>query len=197
MNYISSFFALMLTAVFSENIVFSRGLGSSWAIYLIKNPKDLFKCTGIMAASTAICAAMGYPLRNLLYGNEYSYVLVPMMYIGCMAVAYVFVYFIMQKVFPSQFMVLENKLGGTVFNCAVLGSLLIPASQRLSFVSSMGYAIGSSIGFLIAVVITGYGIERLKLKNVPEPFKGLPITLIYLGLLSLAFYGLIGHQLPT
>ena len=49
----------------------------------------------------------------------------------------------------------------------------------------------------LAVIIVGYGLTRLEYCRVPKIFRGVPIALIYLGLLSLAFYGLIGHQLPT
>ena len=54
-----------------------------------------------------------------------------------------------------------------------------------------------SFGFGFAAIMVGYGISRLEYCHVPKVFKGVPIALIYLGLLSLAFYGLVGHQLPT
>ena len=54
-----------------------------------------------------------------------------------------------------------------------------------------------SLGFGLAVIIVGYGLTRLEYCRVPKIFRGVPIALIYLGLLSLAFYGLVGHQLPT
>lgn len=187
----------MLIALFTENIVFSRALGSSWVLYLTKNPKDLWHCTWILTLISVVSAAAGYPLRNLIIQSEHAYVLVPMSYIGCMAFFYIIVFFSLKAASPGLFERIEGKLGGAVFNCAVLGSLLIPASQRLDLFSSLGYAVGSSIGFTLAAVITGYGMERLSLRHIPKAFRGLPIALIYMGLLSLAFYGLIGHQLPT
>ena len=88
-------------------------------------------------------------------------------------------------------------LGAAVFNCATLGSLLIPSSERLDLIGTIGYGIGMSLGFGFAVIMVSYGLTRLEYCRVPKIFRGIPIALIYLGLLSLAFYGLVGHQLPT
>ena len=53
------------------------------------------------------------------------------------------------------------------------------------------------LGNLLAMVLVREGELRLEMCNVPRAFRGLPVTLIYIGLISLAFYGLVGHQLPT
>lgn len=197
MSYIAQFFTMMLTALFVENIIFTRALGTSWLLYLIKKPEELFRCTALLTLVTTLSGAVGYPLRELAEQSEHAYILVPMCYILCMAAVYVGVYFFIKKVMPQTFEKAEFNLGAAVFNCGVLGSLLVPYIERLDFISTIGYGLGMSLGFALAVVVVGFGIERLKLCNVPEVFKGLPVTLIYLGLLSLAFYGLVGHQLPT
>ncbi len=197
MTYIAQFFAMMLMALFIENIIFTRALGTSWLLYLIKKPNELFRCTVLLTVITTLSGAVGYPLRGLVEQSEHSYILVPMMYILCIAVVYIGVYFFIKHVMPETFVNAEFNLGAAAFNCAVLGSLLVPSVGRMDFVSTVGYGLGMSLGFALAVIITGFGIERLQLCKVPKIFRGLPITLIYLGLLSLAFYGLVGHQLPT
>lgn len=197
MSYIAQFFTMMLTALFVENIIFTRALGTSWLLYLIKKPEELFRCTALLTVVTTLSGALGYPLRGLAEQSGHAYILVPMCYILCMTAVYVGVYFFIKKVMPQTFEKAEFNLGAAVFNCGVLGSLLVPYIERLDFISTIGYGLGMSLGFALAVVVVGFGIERLKLCNVPEVFKGLPVTLIYLGLLSLAFYGLVGHQLPT
>ncbi len=197
MEYVAQFFIMMLTAVFIENIIFTRAFGTSRLIYLLKSPKRLLSCTAILMVVVTLAGAIGYPLRGPAYSNEYSYILIPMLYIGCIAIVYIAVYFFTKKLMPSLFENIEKDLGPAAFNCAVLGSLLIPSSQRLDFISTIGYGLGMSLGFGLAVVIIGFGMKRLEFCHVPKAFRGLPILLIYLGLLSLAFYGLVGHQLPT
>ncbi|MBR3952655.1 MAG: hypothetical protein IKJ82_03460 [Oscillospiraceae bacterium] len=197
MTYIAQFFSMMLTALFIENIIFTRAVGTSWLFYLVKRPKEIIRYTLVLAAVVTLSGAIGYPVRGLIHDTQYRHVLVPVMYIGILALVYIGVYFFVKKVLPGQFEHFGMNLGVGVFNCAALGSLLIPAGARLDLISTIGYGIGMSFGFGFAVVIMGYGLTRLEYCHVPKAFRGVPIALIYLGLLSLAFYGLVGHQLPT
>lgn len=197
MNYIFQFLTMMLTAVFIENIIFTRALGTSWMFYLAKRPKEIARYTLLLMAVITLSGVIGYPIRGLIYDSEYRHIVIPMMYIGVMAVVYIGVYFLIKKFLPGEFEHFGMNLGAAVFNCAALGGILIPSGERLDFISTIGYGIGMSLGFGFAVVIVGYGLSRIEYCRVPKPFKGVPIALIYLGLLSLAFYGLVGHQLPT
>ena len=197
MSFIFQFLTMMLTALFVENIIFTRALGTSWLFYLIKNPKEILKYTLLLTGVTTLSGIIGYPLRGLLHSHEMSHVLVPIMFIAITAAVYLAAYFVIIKFFPEKFENPGLNLGTAVFNCAALGTLLVPANIRLDLISTVGYGIGMSLGFGFAAVIVGYGLTRLEYCRVPKIFRGVPIALIYLGLLSLAFYGLVGHQLPT
>jgi electron transport complex protein RnfA len=197
MSYIVQFLTMMLTALFVENIIFTRALGTSWLFYLTRNPKEILKYTLLLTGVTTLSGIIGYPLRGLLHSHEMSHVLVPIMFIAITAAVYLAVYFVIIKFFPEKFENPGLNLGTAVFNCAALGTLLVPANIRLDLISTVGYGIGMSLGFGFAAVIVGYGLTRLEYCRVPKIFRGVPIALIYLGLLSLAFYGLVGHQLPT
>lgn len=197
MSYIVQFLTMMLTALFVENIIFTRALGTSWLFYLTRNPKEILKYTLLLTGVTTLSGIIGYPLRGLLHSHEMSHVLVPIMFIAITAAVYLAAYFVIIKFFPEKFENPGLNLGTAVFNCAALGTLLVPANIRLDLISTVGYGIGMSLGFGLAAVIVGYGLTRLEYCRVPKIFRGVPIALIYLGLLSLAFYGLVGHQLPT
>ncbi|MBQ5896871.1 MAG: hypothetical protein IIW81_00210 [Oscillospiraceae bacterium] len=197
MSFIFQFLTMMLTALFVENIIFTRALGTSWLFYLTKNPKEILKYTLLLTGVTTLSGIIGYPLRGLLHSHEMSHVLVPIMFIAITAAVYLAAYFVIIKFFPEKFENPGLNLGTAVFNCAALGTLLVPANIRLDLISTVGYGIGMSLGFGLAAVIVGYGLTRLEYCRVPKIFRGVPIALIYLGLLSLAFYGLVGHQLPT
>ncbi len=197
MNYIFQFFTMMLTAVFVENIIFTRALGTSWLFYLVKKPAEILKYTLLTAVVTTLSGLIGYPFRSFVYNHAYHHFLVPMLYIGVLSLVYIGVYFFIKKLLPKEFENIGMNLGAAVFNCASLGSLLVPAGARLDLLSTLGYGLGLALGFGLAIVFVGYGLKRLEYCRVPKIFKGVPIALIYLGLLSLAFYGLIGHQLAT
>ena len=197
MSFIFQFLTMMLTALFVENIIFTRALGTSWLFYLTKNPKEILKYTLLLTGVTTLSGIIGYPLRGLLHSHEMSHVLVPIMFIAITAAVYLAAYFVIIKFFPEKFENPGLNLGTAVFNCAALGTLLVPANIRLDLISTVGYGIGMSLGFGFATLLLGYGLTRLEYCRVPKIFRGVPIALIYLGLLSLAFYGLVGHQLPT
>ena len=197
MSFVFQFLAAMLTALFVENIIFTRALGTSWMFYLIRRPKEIIRYTLLLMVVNTLSGLIGYPLRGFVYNSEYRHILLPFLYIAAMAVVYVAVYFFIRKVMPKEHEKIGQNLGVAVFNCATLGGLLVSSAERLDLISTLGYGIGMSLGFGFAAVMLGYGLTRLEYCKVPKIFKGVPIALIYLGLLSLAFYGLVGHQLPT
>ena len=180
MTFFVQFHSAMLTALFIENIIFTRALGTSWMFYLIRNPKELLKYTGLLMVVTTLSGLLAYPLRGFVYNSEYRHLLLPMLYILAMAIVYIAIYFFIKYALPKQKELFGLNLGVAVFNCATLGGLLVASNERLDLLSTLGY-----------------GLTRLEYCRVPKIFRGVPIALIYLGLLSLAFYGLVGHQLPT
>ena len=61
-------------------------------------------------------------------------------------------------------------------------------------VSSFFFVTGSALGYVLAVLVVTEGQRKLQNRNVPAPFKGLPVTLLYIGVLALAIYGFTGHM---
>ncbi|MBQ2794431.1 MAG: hypothetical protein IJF04_00245, partial [Oscillospiraceae bacterium] len=77
MTYIAQFFSMMLTALFIENIIFTRALGTSWMFYLAKRPKEIVRYTLILMGVVTLSGIIGYPFRSLVYENEHRHMLVP------------------------------------------------------------------------------------------------------------------------
>ena len=88
MSYFVQFLTMMLTALFVENIIFTRALGTSWLFYLTKQPKEIFKYTFMLAGITTSAGFIGYPFRGMLHSHEMSHVLVPVMYIAVLSSAH-------------------------------------------------------------------------------------------------------------
>ena len=61
--------------------------------------------------------------------------------------------------------------------------------MSVSFLPAIGIAAGGAIGFLLLSALTIEAIERLDNPDIPHAFRGLPATLVYLGLLALALMG--------
>ena len=101
------------------------------------------------------------------------------------------------QLMPKTYEKIRSVLPVATFNCAVLGSILLTVRQGMDLGHSIVFGIGSGIGFTIAMLLVREIEDRLKAANVPKAFRGLPVTILFVGILSLALYGLVGHQLPT
>jgi electron transport complex protein RnfA len=99
---------------------------------------------------------------------------------------------IMRKVSPELYYKLGIYLALISTNCIILAVPLISAGEHYSFIESLAFALGSGLGFALALVIMASIREKLELADVPAPFKGLPIAFIVTGLIALAFAGFSG-----
>ena len=59
---------------------------------------------------------------------------------------------------------------------------------------SLGFGLGSGLGYLLAVLLVTEARHRLRSRAIPSAFRGLPVTLVYIGVLALAIYGFTGHS---
>lgn len=77
-------------------------------------------------------------------------------------------------------------------NCAILGVALFLVIKEYDFIESVVFGFSAGAGFTMAIVIMAGIREQLDLADVPEYFKGAPITMIVAGCLALAFMGFAG-----
>lgn len=77
-------------------------------------------------------------------------------------------------------------------NITVLGVVLLNQKLAHGFLLSLAFALGSAIGFFLILLIMTACTERLEVSDVPAPFRGLPIVLLTLALISMAFMGFNG-----
>ena len=102
---------------------------------------------------------------------------------------------VIHKMAPALYQTLGIYLPLIATNCAVLGLSLINIQENHSFVTTLIYDFGSSVGFSLAIVMFAGMRERLALAHVPEVFSGAPIAFILASLMSLAFMGFSGLNL--
>ena len=87
----------------------------------------------------------------------------------------------------------RSQLSLSTCSTAVLGTMLICANQNYTILQSVAFALGSGLGYVFAVFIVRQGRRRLRSKATSSIFQGLPSSMIYVGVLSLAIYALVGH----
>jgi electron transport complex protein RnfA len=77
-------------------------------------------------------------------------------------------------------------------NCAILGLALFMIIRQYGFVKSVFFGFSAGVGFLLVLIMMAGIREHLEFSDVPEAFRGAPITLITAGLLALTFMGFAG-----
>ena len=80
-------------------------------------------------------------------------------------------------------------------NCAVLGVAINNIIYEYEFVDSLVYSLGTSAGFMLAIVLFAGVRDKVDYADLPESLKGSAISLVTAGLMSIAFLGFAGLQL--
>jgi electron transport complex protein RnfA len=183
---------LIIAASLINNFVFTRFLGLCIFFGVSKKMETAIGMSITFTAVMVISAALSWLV--------FTYVMVPLditflkiiIFIGIVAGFVQASDTIMRKVAPALFSKLGIYLALISTNCIILAVPLINAGEKYSFLESIAFALGSGLGFALALVIMASIREKLELADVPEPFKGLPIAFIATGLIALAFAGFSG-----
>ena len=195
---LAQFLLFAVTAVFIENAVFTRGFGVSRLVNLVENTAvDNVIFFAFLCLIQVVSAPLSYFANVWLteQGLWYASYIRPLMFAVCAVVAFLLVVGVIYIVQPPNRNELLSVLPLASFNCAVLGPLLISATQHLGFVETVGFALGSGLGYGLAILMLSEAQHKLQNENVPASLRGLPINLVYIGILALAIYGLTGHRL--
>lgn len=189
------YLAIILTAIFVNNIVFAQFLG---ICPFIGVSKDLSSALGMGAAVTfvmAVATAVTWVLQHTIlipFGLQYIQTIA---FILVIAILVQMLEIVMKKVSPTLYAALGVFLPLITTNCAVLGVAIIVAQKDFGFVHSLVYSIATAIGFALALVIMAGIRSQLELADVPRSMKGVPIALVTAGILAMAFMGFAGIKI--
>ena len=168
-NGIVQFISYMVLAVFAENVVLARALGVTRLIKLVPDHRAQVWDFGLPLLFVMVLSApLGWAAHNRLF--PWLGVLPRKLRTGC-----------------------RSQLSLATCSTAILGTLLISSNQNYTILQSIAFALGSGIGYVFAVFVVREGRRRLRSKAISSIFQGLPSSMIYIGVLSLAIYALVGH----
>ena len=139
-------------------------------------------------------------LSSFVTGIIYNAILVPtnltylqtIVFILLIAALVQFVEMFLKKTMPSLYQALGVYLPLITTNCAVLGVALTNVQKEYSILEGVVNGIGTSVGFLIAIVIMAGIREKMEYNDISESFQGTPIVLITACLMAIAFCGFSG-----
>ncbi len=191
-NWFVTFILAIISSMLVDNVVLSRFYGICPFLGVSRKVKSSFgmglAVIFVIVLATLICWPLYYFIlkpAGIPFMDTVAYILV-------IASLVQLVGLFIKKYSPTLYKSLGIYLPLITTNCAVLGVAQGNTDQGLSFLESLANALGTSIGFLIIIVVFSCIRVRLESANTPKAFKGLPIALITAAIMAIAFMGLQG-----
>lgn len=194
--------SLFFRSIFVDNMIFAFFLGMCSFLAVSKNVKTSFGLGVAVIFVLLVTVPVDYALQVyvlgpdcLLPGVDLSY-LSFILFIAVIAGIVQLVEMAVEKFSPSLYAALGIFLPLIAVNCAIMGASLF-MQQRInldpdntqyigSVWDALAYALGSGIGWTLAIVSMGAIREKLNYSDVPRPLQGLGITFITVGLMAMA-----------
>ena len=195
LHLVGVFFSYAVLAIFAQNAIFTRGLGVSRLVQLVGDKRTSSWWFALMLCITQVLVApLAFYACRFLAPLPNRAQLRPVVYLACIAVVCLFELVVLKLAKGPRSGQLIRILPIAAVNSGVLGTVLVERIQSFTLEQSIGFGLGSGLGYLLAVMLVTEAQNRLRSRAIPEAFRGLPITLIYIGVLALAIYGFTGHS---
>ena len=204
MEYLS----LFVKSIFVDNMIFAYFLGMCSYLAVSKNVKTANGLGIAVILVLLITLPINYLLNKYVLspgalswlGDNFAGVdlsfLSFIVFIAVIAGIVQVVEMVVEKFMPSLYSSLGIFLPLIAVNCAILGgSLFMQQREFVNVGESAVYALGSGIGWYLAIVALAAIREKLSYSNVPAPLKGLGITFFTVGLMVMAFMAFMGISL--
>lgn len=195
LHLVGVFFNYAVLAIFAQNAVFTRSLGVSRLVQLVGDERTSSWWFALMLCITQVLVApLAYFAGSFIAPLPNRAQLRPVMYLTCIAAVCLFELLVLKLAKGPRSGQLIRILPVAAVNSGVLGTVLVERTQSFTLEQSLGFGLGSGLGYLLAVMLVTEADHRLRSEAIPEAFRGLPITLVYVGVLALAIYGFTGHS---
>ena len=197
--------SIFVRTVFIENMALAFFLGMCTFLAISKKISAAFG----LGIAVIVVQLVTVPVNNLIY----TYVLADgalawaglpnvdlsflglVTYIGVIAALVQILEMFLDKFVPALYNALGVFLPLITVNCAILGSSLFMVERDYNFAESVAFGAGSGVGWALAITALAGIREKLKYSDVPEGLRGLGITFITVGLMSLGFMSFGGIDL--
>jgi Na+-transporting NADH:ubiquinone oxidoreductase subunit E len=189
---ISQALVVCVSAIFTQNILLAYFLGLCPFIGVSREIKTAF--------GLGLAVIFVITVTTLLNWLAYHYVLVPLhieffrfiLFIVIIAAFVQFVEMVIERYSPFLYQQLGVFLPLITVNCAILGAALFMVIRDYTFIVTIGYGLGSGVGWFLAIMAMAGIRQRLANDRIPRGLQGPGITLILAGLMALAFIGFAG-----
>ena len=197
---------IFLRSVFADNLILSFFLGVC-TFLAVSRRMDTAVGLGI---AMVVVQTITVPLNQLIHGGllvagAWAWLGLPqvdlsflklLVFIGVIAAMVQVLEMVLDRYFPALYRALGIYLPLITVNCAILGGSLFMAERQYDFAQSVVFGFGGGVGWALAIVALAAIRERLRYADVPAGLRGLGVTFIVTGLMSMAFIAFSGLQLP-
>lgn len=199
------YISLILQAVFVENLALAFFLGMCTFLAISKKVEAALG----LGIAVVVVLTISVPVNNLIFNyvlrdGALSWAGLPNMnlsflglltYIGVIAALVQILEMFLDRYVPALYSALGVFLPLITVNCAILGASLFMVERDYAFGESVAYGFGAGVGWALAIVALAGIREKLKYSDVPPGLRGLGITFITVGLMSLGFMSFSGISL--
>jgi len=193
--------SLLFRSIFVDNMIFAFFLGMCSYLAVSKNVKTSIGLGMAVTFVLLVTVPVDYLLQTKvlgpdgIFGVDLSY-LSFILFIAVIAGIVQLVEMVVERYSPSLYAALGIFLPLIAVNCAIMGAslfmqqrILLPEDNTQAIASvwdAMVYAVGSGLGWTLAIVMLGAIREKMQYSDVPKPLQGLGITFITVGLMAMA-----------
>ncbi len=197
MDYIS----LFVKSIFVDNMIFAYFLGMCSYLAVSKNVKTAAGLGVAVIFVLLVTLPINYLLNKFvlaedgIFGVDLSF-LSFIVFIAVIAAVVQIVEMVVERYAPSLYSALGIFLPLIAVNCSIMGASLFMQNKEFANCGEAAvYALGSGIGWFLAIVVLAAIREKLQYSNVPKPLRGIGIAFITVGLMAMAFMTFMGISL--
>ena len=199
------YLSLFVRAVFVENMALQMFLGMCTFLAVSKKVETAVG----LGIAVIVVQAITVPVNNLLFqyllkDGALAWAGFPeldlsflgfLVYIGVIAAIVQVLEMVLDKYMPALYNALGVFLPLITVNCAIMGASLFMVERLYTFPESIVYGTGAGVGWALAIAAMAGIREKLKYSDVPHGLRGLGITFVTTGLMSLGFMSFSGLSL--
>ena len=187
-----SYFLIVITAIFVNNIVLAQFLGICPFLGVSKKIDTALGMSAAVAFVMTLATICTYLIEYYVLRQFHIEYLQTITYILVIATLVQLIEIILKKVLPVLYQALGVFLPLITTNCTILGVAIVVIQKEDNMHGSVVFALSTSIGFGLALVLFAGLREHLSLVKVPKGMQGMPVALVVAGLLAMAFMGFSG-----
>ena len=198
---------LAVKAIFIENILLAFFLGMCSFLAVSKQVKTAVGLGFAVIFVLGITAPINWAVHEYLLSDGALGWVSPQMagvdlsflnfvaFIAVIAVMVQLVEMVIEKTSTALYTALGIYLPLIAVNCSILGGSLFLVERNYTFLESTVFGLGSGIGWMLAIVALAAIREKIRYSNVPAALRGLGMTMLLTGLMSIAFMSFAGITL--